>query len=168
MFVSLNHSAIWKPTPVFLLAWRIPRTEEPGGRQSIGSPGVRQDWSDLHTHTCMFVSMNHFTVHLKRCKQLYFNLKSHRNTVSSVRFSRSVMSDSLPPHELQHDRPPSPSPTPRVHSDSRPSSQWCHPAISSSVFALATRVNKYSGQARHKQFLFYLFSWYLLGKNEDW
>ena len=43
------------------------------------------------------------------------------------------MSDSLQPHELQHARPPCPSPTPRVHSDSCPSSQWCHPAISSSV-----------------------------------
>ena len=43
------------------------------------------------------------------------------------------MSDSLQPHESQHTRPPCPSPTPRVHSDSRPSSQWCHPVISSSV-----------------------------------
>ena len=43
------------------------------------------------------------------------------------------MSDSLQPHGLQHTRPPSPSPTPRVHSNSSPSSQWCHPAISSSV-----------------------------------
>ena len=51
---------------------------------------------------------------------------------SSVQFSRSVMSDSLEPHELQHARPPCPSPTPGVHSDSCPSSQWCHPAISSS------------------------------------
>ena len=42
--------------------------------------------------------------------------------VSSVQFSHSVMSDSLRPHELQHTRPPCPSPTPRVHSDSRPSS----------------------------------------------
>ena len=48
-------------------------------------------------------------------------------------FSRSVVSDSLQPHELQHTRPPCPSPTPRVHSDSSPSSQWCHLAISSSV-----------------------------------
>ena len=48
-------------------------------------------------------------------------------------FSRSVVSDSLRPHELQHVRPPCPSPTPGVHPDSRPSSQWCHPAISSSV-----------------------------------
>ena len=43
------------------------------------------------------------------------------------------MSDSLRPHEPQHARPPCPSPTPGVHSDSRPSSQWCHPAMSSSV-----------------------------------
>ena len=43
------------------------------------------------------------------------------------------MSDSLRPHESQHARPPCPSPTPGLHSDSRPSSQWCHPAISSSV-----------------------------------
>ena len=52
---------------------------------------------------------------------------------SLVQFSRSVVSDSLRPHELQHVRPPCPSPTPGVHPDSRPSSQWCHPAISSSV-----------------------------------
>ena len=51
----------------------------------------------------------------------------------SVQFSCSVVSDSLQPRESQHARPPCPSPTPGVHSDSRPSSQWCHPAISSSV-----------------------------------
>ena len=48
-------------------------------------------------------------------------------------FSRSVMSNSLWPHESQHARPPCPSSTPRVHSDSRPSSWWHHPVISSSV-----------------------------------
>ena len=52
---------------------------------------------------------------------------------SSVRFSHLVVSDSLRPHELQHARPPCPSSTPGVHSDSRPLIQWCHPAISSSV-----------------------------------
>ena len=51
----------------------------------------------------------------------------------SVQLSRSVVSDSLWPHESQHARPPWPSPTPGVHSDTRPSSEWCHPAISSSV-----------------------------------
>ena len=52
---------------------------------------------------------------------------------SSVQFSHSIVSDSLWPHESQHARPPCPSLTLGVHSDSRPSSQWCHPAISSSV-----------------------------------
>ena len=52
---------------------------------------------------------------------------------SSVHFSRSVMSDSLWPQELQHARPPCPSLTPGVHSDSHPSSQWFHPAISYSA-----------------------------------
>ena len=56
----------------------------------------------------------------------------------SVQFSRSIMSDSLRPHELQHTRPPCPSPTPGVHSDSRPLSQWCHPAISSSVIPFSS------------------------------
>ena len=51
----------------------------------------------------------------------------------SVQFSHSVVSDSLLPHESQHTRPPCPSPTPGVHSDSHPSSQWCPPTISSFV-----------------------------------
>ena len=53
--------------------------------------------------------------------------------IRSDQISRSVMSDPLRPHDSQHARPPCPSPTPGVHWDSRPSSQWCHPAISSSV-----------------------------------
>ena len=52
---------------------------------------------------------------------------------ASVQFSRSVMSNSLWPHELQHARPPCPSPTPRVHSNPCPLSRWCQPTISSSV-----------------------------------
>ena len=68
----------------------------------------------------------------KFCK-LYWDLEEEVSTVLSVQFSRSVMSGSLRPHESQHTRPPCPSPTPGVHSDSRPLSQWCHPAISSSV-----------------------------------
>ena len=51
----------------------------------------------------------------------------------TVQFSHSVVSDFLWPHESQHARPPGPSTTPWVHSDSRPSSPWCHPAISSLV-----------------------------------
>ena len=57
---------------------------------------------------------------------------------SSVQFSQSVVSNSLRPHESQHARPPCPSPTPGVHPGSHPSSQWCHPAISSSVIPFSS------------------------------
>ena len=60
-------------------------------------------------------------------------LKCSHLQFSSVQFSHSVVSNSLQPEESQHARPPCPSPTPGVHSNSRPSSQWSHPAISSSV-----------------------------------
>ena len=53
--------------------------------------------------------------------------------MSSIQFSRSVLSDSLWPQEPQHARPPCPWPTPGVHSNSCPLSQWCHPTVSSSV-----------------------------------
>ena len=59
-------------------------------------------------------------------------------SLSSVPFSRSVMSDSLWPHESQHPRPPRPSLTPGVHSNSHPSSRWYHPAISSSVIPFSS------------------------------
>ena len=72
------------------------------------------------------------------CERLSIILKN-RNSISgnkmreSVQFSHSVVSDSLRPHESQHARPPCPSQTPRVYSNSCPLSWWCHPAISSSV-----------------------------------
>jgi len=58
--------------------------------------------------------------------------------IRSDHISRSVVSDSLRPHESQHARPPCPSPTPGVHPDSRPLSHWCRPAISSSVFPFSS------------------------------
>ena len=70
-----------------------------------------------------------WTFSLQNNKRINYCCLSH----CSVRFSRSVLSDSLRPHESQHARPPCPSPTPGVHSDSCPLSRWCHPAISSSV-----------------------------------
>ena len=62
---------------------------------------------------------------------------------TSVQFSRSVVSDSLRPHGLQHTRPPCPSPTPRVYSDSCPSSRWCHPTISSSVIPFSSLLQSF-------------------------
>ena len=77
--------------------------------------------------------------------------------VNSVQFSRSVVSDSLQPHEVQHARPPCPSPTPGVHPDSCASSQWCHPAISSSVVPFSSYLQSLpaSGTFPMSQ----LFSW---------
>ena len=64
------------------------------------------------------------------------------------------MSDSLLPHESQHTRPPCPSPSPRVHSDSRPSSRWCHPTISSSVIPFSSHLQSFpaSGAFQMSQF----------------
>ena len=70
---------------------------------------------------------------------------------SSVQFSRSVMSDSLRPHGLQHARLPCPSPTPRVYPNSRPLSRWCLPAISSSVVPFSSCPNPFQHQS--------LFQW---------
>ena len=76
--------------------------------------------------------------------------------LSSVQFSRSIVSDSLQPHESQHVRPPSPLSSPGVHSDSRPSSRWCHPAISSSVVPFSPAPNP----SQHQSFpMSQLFTW---------
>ena len=68
----------------------------------------------------------------------------------SVQFSRSVVSNSLRPHGLQHTRPPCPSPTPRVYSKSCPLSQWYHPTISSSVISFPPTFNISQNQGLFK------------------
>ena len=93
-----------------ILIWRIPWTEEPGGLQLLGHKRFQHNLVTNATHT--------------------YN--------SSVQFSRSVVSGSLRHHESQHARPPCPSSTPGVHSNPRPLSQWCHPAISSSVIPFSS------------------------------
>ena len=75
--------------------------------------------------------------------QVWLNPTLHRLCTSiikfsSVQFSRSVMSNSLRPHELQHAGPTCPSPTPRVYPNSCPLSQWCHLTISSSVIPFSS------------------------------
>ena len=89
---------------------------------------------------CMWWAQNLWsTGQIYICKQvqskerLWSGLRFGQIKSLSVQFSRSVVSNSLRPHESQHARPPCLSPTPGAHSDSRPLSQWCHPAISSSV-----------------------------------
>ena len=109
-----------------ICAWRIPGTEKPGGLHYIGSKRIGYDWSKL---AYMYLFKTVFSPQMKKNSDTRKWVSNFR----SVQFSRSVVSDFLQPHESQHTRHLCPSPTPGVHSDSRPSSQWCHPAISSSV-----------------------------------
>ena len=111
-----------------VLAWRIPGTAEPSGLPSMGSHRVGHDWSDL-------AAVITLSVFWAFC---WFINVSIRPQFSSVQFSRSVVSDSLRPHESQHARPLCPSPTPGVHSNSCPSSRWCHLTISFSVIPFSS------------------------------
>ena len=85
--------------------------------------------------------------------KLYWIHNGAKCRTCSVQFS-SVVSDSLGPHGLQHARPPCPSPTPRDYSNSRPSSWWCHPTISSSVIPFSSRLQSFpaSGSLEMSQF----------------
>ena len=94
---------------------------------SFPSPG---DLSDLEIEHCIGRQVLY---HWATWDAPYPSVSSLNVQFSSVQFSHSIVSNSLQPHESQHARPPCPSPTPRVHSDSCASSWWCHPAISSSV-----------------------------------
>ena len=79
---------------------------------------------------------------------------THMDEWLSVQFSLSVMSNSLQPYGLKHIRPPCPSPTPRVYSNSCPLSRWCHPTISSFVIPFSSRLQSFpaSGSFQMSQF----------------
>ena len=88
---------------------------------------VSLDWQLYHSNLCLH---HHVASFLFLCV-----LSSYEDIIHciSVQFSCSVVSDSLRPHELQHARPPCPSPTPGAYPNSCPLSWWCHPTVSSSV-----------------------------------
>ena len=90
-------------------------------------------------------------------KEVQINTTITSQQSESVQFSRSVVSDFLWTHGLQHNRPPCPSPTPGVYPNSCPSSRWCHPAISSSVvpFSSCPQYFPASGSLQMSQ----LFAW---------
>ena len=83
-----------------------------------------------------------------------FSQRLHCTQFSSVQFSHSVVSDSLRPHELQHARPPCPSPTPGIYPNSCPLSQWCHPTISSSATLFCSRLHYFPASR------YFLTSWF--------
>ena len=105
------------------------------------SQGQKQlRWALIRQWTCVcgMVTWWETAEMLEGIKQIYTHQRDCILPFSSVHFSRSVVSDSLQPHELQHARPPCPSPSPGVHSDSRSSIPWCHPVISSSVIPFSS------------------------------
>ena len=81
----------------------------------------------------------------------------------SVQFSHSVVSDSLWPHEPQHARPPCPSSAPRVYPNPCPSSQWCHPAISSSVIPFSSRPQSFPASGSFQKSQFFISSGQSIG-----
>ena len=85
-----------------------------------------------------FVTYQEFIIVYLSAKYLNLSGNFMCIDITDDQISRSVVSDSLRPHESQHARPPCPSPTPGVHSDSCPLSQWCHPAISFSVIPFSS------------------------------
>ena len=96
---------------------------------------------------------------LEKCNHI-FKKNLHRKSYhqfSSIQFSRSVVSNSLQPHEPQHARPPCPSPTPGVHRNPCLLSRWCHPTISSSVVPFSSCPQSFpaSGSFQMSQ----LFTW---------
>ena len=93
---------------------------------------------DFCKHMLVFLEKKPW-VGLKRGKALQCYHSCPRNRgIHLLLFSRSVMSNSLQPHRLQHAGHPCPSPFPRVYSNSCPLSQWCHPTISSSVIPFSS------------------------------
>ena len=113
----------------------------------------------LHSAAKMNITKNnaHMRIWLKQIQVCPVEIDSQEMQSRADQFSSvscSVVSDSLPPHGLQHARPPCPSPTPRVYSNSCPSSQWCHPTISSSVIPFSSHFQSFpaSGSLPVSQF----------------
>ena len=94
----------------------------------LAAPGTLKGLSQHHSSKASILQSSAFFM-----VQLSHSHMTTWKTICSVHFSHSVMPNSLRPHESQHARPPCPWPTTGIHSNSHPSSQWCHPAISSSV-----------------------------------
>ena len=101
-------------------------------RKNMGTQRLAHDY---YSFICNSQKLETTKISINRPMDKYIVLLRNELGIreTSVQFSRSVVFDSLRPHEPQHARPPCPSPTPGVHPNPRPLSQWCHPTISSSV-----------------------------------
>ena len=119
----------------FSTIWATREVWEYWSGKPIPSPGELPNLGIELEVTC--IAGGFFTSWITR-EACYLRYLAGILNFSSVQFSRSVVSDSLRLHELQHATPPCPSPIPGVHPNSCPSSWWCHPAISSSVILFSS------------------------------
>ena len=119
-----------------ILAWRIPRTEEPGGLCSMGSQSVGHNW----VTNSVFLELWLFCLYITWWP---LSLNIINRDVSMLFFSRPVEPGSLWPHGLQHSRPPCPSPSPEVCPSSCPLHRWCPPAVSSSAALFSVLLQTY-------------------------
>ena len=127
------------------LQLNIPKNQDPG-IQTHHSMANRRGKSGNSDRFHFLALQNHYSRWLQpiNLNTLISWKGSHdKPQFNSVQFSHSVMSDSFQPHGLQHARPPCPSPTPRVYSNSCPLSWWCHPTISSSVIPFSSRLQSF-------------------------
>ena len=90
------------------------------------------------THLTIIILLVATVILLDICLKFWFPMRQMLLKISSVQFSRSVMSDSLRPYGPQHSRPSCPSPTSKIYSNLCPLNQWCHPTISSSVIPFSS------------------------------
>ena len=134
----------WAVFFFFFLSWTWNSYDLKIGEKEIWKIGIWIEFSVWAKNMNIFVS--HVNSHQKvtSAEKKIFIVR----WISSVQFSGSVVSDSLRrPHESQHARPPHPSPTPRVYSNSLPLSWWCHPTILASVVPFSSAFN----QDSHRQ-----------------
>ena len=116
------------------------------------------EWYTIYIYVSDKIQLKLMIILSNKCKSIIFSLKLFAVlfflSFISVEFSRSVLSDSLRPHGLQHTRPPCSSPTPGVYSNSCPLSRWCHPTISSSVIHFSSCLQSFpaSGSFQMSQF----------------
>ena len=121
-------------------------------RKNMGTQRLAHDY---YSFICNSQKLETTKISINRPMDKYIVLLRNELGIreTSVQFSRSVVFDSLRPHEPQHARPPCPSPTPGVHPNPRPLSQWCHPTISSSVVPFSSCLQSFpaSGSFRMSQ-----------------
>ena len=110
------------------------------GMPFLGGSSSPRDWTYVYLVSCTGRQVITSVTWEAQCRTSWYN-----KIFSSVQFSCSVVSDSLRPPELQHTWPPCPSPTPGVHSNSCPLSQWCHPVISFSVIPFSSWLQSFPG-----------------------